>query len=115
MNDHIFGDLAGKDQNWATLDVVKDVATEIGATPNQVALSWVAARPGVTAPVVGARTLAQLEENLAAADLELPEAATTRLDDVSAPTPNDYPYGPFGVKQRDRYVDSSDQAIGELF
>ena len=34
---------------------------------------------------------------------------------VSAPTPNDYPYGPFGVKQRDRYVDSSDQAIGELF
>ncbi|SFF73949.1 aldo/keto reductase [Curtobacterium sp. YR515] len=115
MNDHIFGDLARKDQNWATLDVVKDVAAEIGATPNQVALSWVAARPGVTAPVVGARTLTQLEENLAAADLELPEATVARLDEVSAPTPNDYPYGPFGVKQRDRYVDSSDQAIGELF
>lgn len=41
--------------------------------------------------------------------------ATTLLDDVSAPTPNDYPYGPFGTKQRDRYIDSSDQAIGELF
>ncbi|MBT2555278.1 hypothetical protein [Arthrobacter sp. ISL-5] len=41
--------------------------------------------------------------------------ATTRLDEVSAPTPNDYPYGPFGEKQRGRYVHSSDQAISELF
>jgi hypothetical protein len=40
---------------------------------------------------------------------------TERLDRVSAPTPNDYPNGPFVVKQRDRYVGSSDQAIGELF
>jgi aryl-alcohol dehydrogenase-like predicted oxidoreductase len=115
MNDHIFGDLARKDQNWATLDAAKEVASEIGATPNQVALSWVAARPGVTAPIVGSRTLAQLEENIAAADLELPAEATAKLDAVSEPTPNDYPYGPFGVKQRDRYVDSSEQAIQELF
>ncbi len=34
---------------------------------------------------------------------------------MSAPTPNDYPYGPFGEKQRHRYVESSEQAIGELF
>jgi hypothetical protein len=37
-----------------------------------------------------------------------------RLDDVSAPTPDDYPYGPFGETQRGRYVDSSEQVIGEL-
>jgi aryl-alcohol dehydrogenase-like predicted oxidoreductase len=115
MFDHIFGDLAAKDQNWSTLDVVRDIAENNGVTPNQVALSWVANRPGVTAPIIGARTLDQLEQNLTAGDLVLGEEDTARLDKVSAPTPNDYPYGPFGVKQRDRYVGSSDQAIGELF
>jgi len=115
MNDHIFGDLAAKDQNWATLDAVRDIATATDVTPAQVALSWAANRPGVTAPIIGAKTLKQLEQNLVAGDLMLSEADTARLNEVSAPTPNDYPYGPFGVKQRDRYIDSSDQAIGELF
>jgi aryl-alcohol dehydrogenase-like predicted oxidoreductase len=114
MYDHIFGDLAAKEQNWATIDVVRDVAKELGATPSQVALSWITNRPGVTAPIFGARTLDQFEENVAAADLDLGSAATQRLDDLSAPTPNDYPYGPFGEKQRARYVDSSEQVISEL-
>ncbi|HEX6370856.1 MAG TPA: aldo/keto reductase [Longimicrobium sp.] len=115
MMEHIFGDLMAKDQNWAILDAVRGIAKENGATPSQVALSWVANRPGVVAPIVGARTLDQLEEALVAGDLVLSEAQTSRLDEVSAPTPNDYPYGPFGVKQRDRYVESSEQAIGEIF
>jgi hypothetical protein len=34
---------------------------------------------------------------------------------VSQPRPNDYPYGPFGRKQVERYIDSSDQVLGELF
>ncbi|MDI9901629.1 aldo/keto reductase [Rhodococcus sp. IEGM 1409] len=115
MNDHIFGDLAAKDQNWATLDAVRQIADDIGATPPQVALSWVTNRPGVTAPIIGARTLQQIESNLAASDLVLNSAATESLDSVSAPRSNDYPYGPFGVKQRDRYADSSAQGISELF
>jgi aryl-alcohol dehydrogenase-like predicted oxidoreductase len=115
MMDHIYGDLARKDQNWVTLDVVRDIAEDNGVTPGQVALSWIANRPGVTAPIIGARTMDQLEQNLIAGDLVLAQKETARLDEVSAPTPNDYPYGPFGVKQRDRYLDSSDQAIGELF
>jgi aryl-alcohol dehydrogenase-like predicted oxidoreductase len=115
MNDHIFGDLAAKDQNWAVLNAVREIATDLGVTTSQVAYSWVANRPGVVAPIVGAKTLAQLESNLVAADIELDDATTARLDEISAPTPNDYPYGPFGVKQRHRYVDSSDQAITELF
>jgi aryl-alcohol dehydrogenase-like predicted oxidoreductase len=115
MMEHIFGDLMAKDQNWATLAAVRDIANEREATPSQVALSWVANRPSVIAPIIGARSLEQLEENLVAGDLVLSEEETSRLDRVSAPTPNDYPYGPFGVKQRDRYVDSSDQAIRELF
>lgn len=115
MHEHIFGDLAAKDQDWATLDVVRDVAEHNGVTPSQVALSWVANRPSVTAPIIGARTPEQLEQDLVAGDLVLSEEDTARLDEVSAPTPNDHPYGPFGTKQRDRCVDSSDQAIGELF
>jgi aryl-alcohol dehydrogenase-like predicted oxidoreductase len=115
MMDHIYGDLAGKDRNWAILDAVRDIAATLGVTPTQVAYSWVANRPTVIAPIVGARTLAQFEENLIAADLHLGEEATARLNEISAPVSNDYPYGPFGVKQRERYVDSSDQAIGELF
>ena len=115
MMEHIYGDLAAKDQNWDTLDAVREIAADLGVTPSQVALSWVANRPGVVAPIIGARTLDQLEQNLVAGDLVLSGAQTARLDLVSAPTSNDYPYGPFGVKQRDRYVYSSDQAIGELF
>jgi aryl-alcohol dehydrogenase-like predicted oxidoreductase len=115
MNDHIFGDLAAKDQNWATLDAVRDIAINNGVTPSQVAYSWVANRAGVIAPIIGARTLDQLEQNLIAGDLVLSDQETARLDEVSAPTPNDYPYGPFGTKQRERYVASSDQAIAELF
>ena len=115
MNDHIFGNLAAKEQNWATLDAVRDIATSNGVTPSQVAYSWIADRPGVIAPIIGARTLDQLEQNLVAGDLVLSDKDTARLDKVSAPTPNDYPYGPFGVKQRERYISSSDQAITELF
>jgi hypothetical protein len=39
----------------------------------------------------------------------------TSLTDVGEPQPDEFPFGPFGVKQRDRYVDSSDQAIQKLF
>ena len=68
--------LTEKQQNWDTLDAVRDIAGEIGATPSQVALSWLINRPSVTAPIIAASNLAQLEENLAGADLEL-DAATT--------------------------------------
>jgi hypothetical protein len=92
----------------------RDIANSIDATPSQVALSWLIKPPTVTAPMVGAKTLKHLEVNLAGADLELDAASTQRLDDVSAPTPEDYPYGPFGEKQRGRYEDSSEQVIREL-
>ena len=114
FSDRTFRLLAGKDQNWATLDAVRDIATSISATPSQVALSWLTNRPAVTAPIIAARTMKHLEDNLAGADLELDAAETARLDEVSAPTPDDYPYGPFGEKQRGRYVDSSEQVFTEL-
>jgi hypothetical protein len=50
---------ANSDRNWATIDAV--VRKEIGVTPTQVALSWIADRPGVIAPIVGARTVDGLQ------------------------------------------------------
>lgn len=62
---------------------VVSVAKELGRTPAQVALAWVRAGQGVIVPLVGARTLAQLEDDLGCLDLELPAAAKQRLDDAS--------------------------------
>lgn len=95
---------AESDQNWATIDAVVEVAKQLGVTPSQVALAWIANRPGVAAPVFGARTLEQLEENLGAVDLVLDEATTARLEEVSRPKPGGYPYGAFGQGQRHRDI-----------
>ncbi|UBU16979.1 aldo/keto reductase [Nonomuraea gerenzanensis] len=64
-------------------DVVKGVAEELGTTPSQVALAWALLEPGVTAPVVGARTLAQLEDNLGALDVRLSDDQRARLAEAS--------------------------------
>lgn len=63
------------------------VAKEIGATPSQVAIAWVRGGEGNIIPLVGARTEAQLAENLGALDVELTAAQRARLDEVSAITP----------------------------
>jgi len=104
----------GNEHNWETIDAVREIADQIGATPSQVALSWVTNRPAVSATIIGARTMKQLDDNLAAAELQLDAEAISRLDAVSAPTPDEYPYGRFGSLQRDRYIDSSEQALREL-
>jgi aryl-alcohol dehydrogenase (NADP+) len=68
----------------------------------QVALAWVTDRPAVTSTILGARTLAQLDDNLAAADLHLDPNETSILDAASRPPVGDYPYGELGVRQRER-------------
>jgi aryl-alcohol dehydrogenase (NADP+) len=95
---------ADSDRNWATIDAVVGIAGKIGATPAQVALSWIADRPGVVAPIVGARTVEHLRSNLAAADLTLDPETTEALEKVSAPQPGGYPYGAFGKWQRGRQL-----------
>jgi aryl-alcohol dehydrogenase-like predicted oxidoreductase len=102
---------ADVDRNWTTIDTVVRIAKDLGATPSQVALSWIAHRVGVTAPIVGARTQKHLADNLGAADLILDAQVTTALDEVSAPQPiNGYPYGAFGAWQRARPMDSGSSA-----
>lgn len=60
-------------------DEVSALAEEIGASPSQVALAWVRQQPGVIIPLVGARTKAQLEDNLGCLDLELTQEQLARL------------------------------------
>jgi aryl-alcohol dehydrogenase-like predicted oxidoreductase len=62
-----------------------------GASISQVALNWVARKPGVSSIIVGARTSEQLADNLAAAQWSLSDEEITRLDDASA-VPIRYPY-----------------------
>jgi aryl-alcohol dehydrogenase-like predicted oxidoreductase len=73
------------ERNWKLVDVVKEVARQVERTPAQVALSWVAHRPAVASLLIGATKLAQLDDNLAALDLELPAELSARLEEVSRP------------------------------
>jgi len=67
------------------VDAVATAAEGLGASPAEVALAWLRDRPGVVAPVLGARTVQQLVAALAAEELELPDEILVALDDVSAP------------------------------
>jgi aryl-alcohol dehydrogenase-like predicted oxidoreductase len=72
------------------VDAVVTAADGLGVSPVEVALAWVRDRPGVVAPVVGARTAAQLRGSLTAENVTLPAEIRSALDDVSEPN-IDYP------------------------
>jgi aryl-alcohol dehydrogenase-like predicted oxidoreductase len=92
----------GTPRTWAVIDAVQKVAGDRGVAMAEVALAWVTGRPGVTATILGARTLEQLESNLRSADLRLTPEEIAALDGASDPQPPDYPYGELGLDQRDR-------------
>jgi aryl-alcohol dehydrogenase-like predicted oxidoreductase len=79
------------ERTWSILDELFAVAEEAGKSPAQVALNWLLQRPGVTAPIIGARTLEHLENNLGAAGWALTPAQVARLTHVGAVEPP-YPY-----------------------
>jgi len=72
------------DRGFAVLAAIDKVAGKIGATPAQIALSWLAHRPGITAPIASATSPAQLKELMGGIDLRLDEEATKELDSASA-------------------------------
>jgi aryl-alcohol dehydrogenase-like predicted oxidoreductase len=72
------------------VEAVITAAEGLGTTPLGVALAWLHDRPGVVAPIVGARTAQQLQAALDADGVRLPPAIVTALDDVSSP-PFSYP------------------------
>ena len=74
------------DESARVVEAVARAADGLGWTPLEVALVWVRDRPGVTAPVVGARTAAQLRGALGCDDKRLPHELVAALDDVSGGT-----------------------------
>jgi aryl-alcohol dehydrogenase-like predicted oxidoreductase len=71
------------ERNWRILEAVRSVSTEIGATISQVALAWLLAKPEVSSVIFGARNVAQLDDNLKAAALQLSPAHVSILDEAS--------------------------------
>ena len=94
-----------QDRTWDTVEVVGDVAAARGISMAQVALAWVAARPGVTSVILGARNIGHLRDNLAAIDVVLTSDEMSALDKVSDPGAADYPYGVVGSEQRCRRLE----------
>jgi aryl-alcohol dehydrogenase-like predicted oxidoreductase len=73
------------DQGFAVLAELDAVAAELHSTPARVALAWLIAKPGITAPIASATSLDQLKDLAEATRLELPPDAIARLDAASTP------------------------------
>jgi aryl-alcohol dehydrogenase-like predicted oxidoreductase len=86
------------ERNWRIAGELLKIAKEIGRTPAQVALNWVANRPAVSSTLIGATKIKQLEDNLAALEFTIPTEQLLRLDDISA-TEVPYPYYFFTRKE----------------
>lgn len=85
------GRVAGPTEHeYDVIDAVVAIAGELGSTPAAVSLAWLLARPGTVVPIVGARRLGHLTDNLAALDVTLTPDQLRTLDDLTAPT-LDYP------------------------
>lgn len=90
-----------KDRNWRILDAVSEVAKALDATASQVSLAWLLTRPQVTSVIFGARSVAQLEDNLRGMHLQLAPEQVALLDEASA-FELGYPYD-FMKRVQDRW------------
>ncbi|WP_347549131.1 aldo/keto reductase [Pseudalkalibacillus hwajinpoensis] len=86
---------------WNVIDTLFEVSEDEQKTPAQVALNWLLQRPGVTAPIIGARTMEQLEINLGASGWSLKDEAMDKLNKVSELAVT-YPYDQDAIEQRIR-------------
>jgi aryl-alcohol dehydrogenase-like predicted oxidoreductase len=77
-------DRRAKERNWAMLEVVGRISEEIGRSYAQISLNWLLRQHGVTSPIIGARTLEQLEDNLGASGWELIAEQVNELSETSA-------------------------------
>ncbi len=81
------------ERTWRIIDALNEIAKSLGKTQAQIAINWLLQQPGVTAPILGARTPEQLEENLGGVGWELsPEEVATLNEASSIPTPSPYDF-----------------------
>ncbi|NRP85995.1 L-glyceraldehyde 3-phosphate reductase [Ensifer adhaerens] len=102
-----------RDENrlWNIVDTLVEIADGRGVSAAQVALAWLIGRKGVTSVIIGGRTKAQFQDNLASAELKLTHEERKRLDDVSLP-PLMYPYWHQRNTARDRLSEADLSLIG---
>jgi len=93
---------------WNVLDALFEAAQAAGKTPAQTAINWVLHRPGVTAPIIGARNVEQLEDNLGAIGWELAPELVERLNLASRLPVITYPYDDAAEQQQRRGRDYED-------
>jgi aryl-alcohol dehydrogenase-like predicted oxidoreductase len=89
-----FGNTLFTDRNWRILDALRPVAAQLDRPLAQVALAWVLAQPGVSAPIVGASRVEQLHDSIAALDIRFTPEQLRTLQEASAPEAV-FPYGIF--------------------
>jgi NDP-hexose C3-ketoreductase / dTDP-4-oxo-2-deoxy-alpha-D-pentos-2-ene 2,3-reductase len=77
--------------NRETIEAYEKLAAELGVDPADLALAWLLSRPGVTAPIVGPRTLEQLDNSLRALGVKLDDKTLARLDELFPPVGNGGP------------------------
>lgn len=80
-----------KDRAWACIAAMREIGEARGVSVARVALAWLLAKPHVMSIIIGAKTVEQLDDNLAAADLELTPEEVAKLDAVSE-LPAEYPH-----------------------
>ncbi|MBB1251399.1 aldo/keto reductase [Rhizobium sp. G21] len=85
--DNPFGGMLFTERNFGVVDVLKEVASEIGRSPAEVALKWVVERKGVSSVLVGASRVEQLQHNIGALDVAISAEQTRRLNDATALPP----------------------------
>jgi len=73
------------DRNLRTLRELRSVSEETGLKMSQLSLAWMLSNPAITAPIIGASRIEQLEENVEVVDHTLPDHALQRINDVSKP------------------------------
>lgn len=81
-----------EDRAFDILDFVQQLAAEKSASASQIALAWVSSKPGITSPIIGPRTMAHLQDNIGATEIELTAADHARIDAQAEPELATVPY-----------------------
>jgi aryl-alcohol dehydrogenase-like predicted oxidoreductase len=94
--------IVNRERAWNIIDVMAPIAEAHGCSPARVALAWLLSHPFVTSVIMGAKRIDQLQDNLAAIDLQLSVDELRKLDEVST-MPPEYPGWMLGTQGADRF------------
>jgi aryl-alcohol dehydrogenase-like predicted oxidoreductase len=113
------GERVLSERNLAIADALNEVTAELDASASQVAIAWVRAQQqrAVVIPIIGARTVEQLEDNLGALDVELSDEQLARLDEASRVElgfPHDFGAGSVAYGETYELIDDHRRSVDAL-